>query len=267
MSQEQPFLQQVRDTSNTTLDVLLSNIATSIGVAYGAANTASSAAATALAVGQAAYAQANAAFAQANVGISIAESAYGQANTATSAAATALSVAEAAYTTANVGVSNSGVTAGTYGSGSAIPVFNVDSRGRVTAISTATYNLFTAGSDGIVPASGGGTLNFLRADRTWAPPLFATSQTLSANGNIQLAGGLVFQWGQFASSVNGGSAIQNNNFSLAFNNNCLFCTMVANGAVPIEVITFNRTTMTWAPSFGGGAAGAVSLVRYFAVGF
>lgn len=34
---------------------------------------------------------------------------------------------------------------------------------------TLTANQFTAGSPGVVPASGGGTSNFLRADGTWTP--------------------------------------------------------------------------------------------------
>jgi hypothetical protein len=35
---------------------------------------------------------------------------------------------------------------------------------------TAVLNLFTSTLQGLVPASGGGTTNFLRADGTWAPP-------------------------------------------------------------------------------------------------
>lgn len=295
MSQELPYLQQIRDTSNTSLDILLANINTAIGVAYGAANVG-------ISIGQAAYGQANLAYAAGNSGISqaqgalaVGQAAYGQANAASSLAATALSVgqtaygqanlayaaansgisqaqnalavAEAAFATANSGVAASGVTAGNYGSGSAIPVFNVDSRGRITAITTAPYNTFTPSSSGIVPASGGIAGQFLASDATFKVPAFASSQTLTANGNIQLAGGLTLQWGQFASSVNGGSPIQTTPFSLTFNNGTLFVVAVANGAVPIEVLSFTRSQFLWAPSFGGGAAGAVSAVRYFAIGF
>jgi hypothetical protein len=267
MSQELPFLQQVRNTANVTLDVLLSNLSANIGTAFDAANAAASAAATSLSVAEAAYAQAN-------VGIAIGEEAYAAGNTgisnaaaAAAAAAGALVVAENAYATANIGVSNSGVTAGTYGSGSAIPVFTVDSRGRLLAVSTTPYNTFTTSSSGIVPPSGGIAGQFLASDATFKAPAIASSQSLTANGNIQLSTGLTLQWGQFASTVNGGSPIQTTPFSFTFPNNCLFCILVANGSVPIETLSFTRSQVVWAPSFGGGAAGAVSLVRYLAVGF
>jgi hypothetical protein len=46
-----------------------------------------------------------------------------------------------------------------------------------TAESTAILDLFTPTLQGLVPASGGGTVNFLRADGTWAPPSATGSQT------------------------------------------------------------------------------------------
>lgn len=36
-------------------------------------------------------------------------------------------------------------------------------------LASSAFDVFTASSDGLVPASGGGTSNFLRADGTWAP--------------------------------------------------------------------------------------------------
>ncbi len=45
----------------------------------------------------------------------------------------------------------------------------IDIAARV-ATATAALTLFTDILDGIVPASGGGTTNFLRADGTWAAP-------------------------------------------------------------------------------------------------
>lgn len=44
---------------------------------------------------------------------------------------------------------------------------------------TALLDAFTSGAKGLAPASGGGTINFLRADGTWAAP--ATVAALSAN--------------------------------------------------------------------------------------
>jgi hypothetical protein len=43
---------------------------------------------------------------------------------------------------------------------------------------TAALNLFTPTLQGLVPASGGGTTNFLRADGTFAPPPSASSRTV-----------------------------------------------------------------------------------------
>jgi hypothetical protein len=42
--------------------------------------------------------------------------------------------------------------------------------GDLTADRTLTISTFASGARGVVPASGGGTVNFLRADGTWAAP-------------------------------------------------------------------------------------------------
>lgn len=47
-----------------------------------------------------------------------------------------------------------------------------------------TNNVFSTGAAGIVPASGGGTTNYLRADGTWAAPTGGTGATLSANNTF-----------------------------------------------------------------------------------
>jgi hypothetical protein len=48
---------------------------------------------------------------------------------------------------------------------------------------TATLNTFTSGLKGLVPASGGGTANFLRADGTWA----AAGSAVGSDGSVQIA--------------------------------------------------------------------------------
>lgn len=74
---------------------------------------------------------------------------------------------------------------------------------------TADLNLFTSSLQGLVPGSGGGTSNFLRADGTWAAPSGTgvssigtiNSQTPSANGLV-ISGTTLY--GQYASTSNPG---------------------------------------------------------------
>ena len=126
MSQNEPYLQQIRNTANVTLDVILAGMAAVTSNAYAEANAAyllaqsggtnaNTGVALALSTGQAAYNQANLAYAQANTaeidaqsGISLAKVAYGQANNAYSAANTAetdaqsgIALAKVAYSQAN----------------------------------------------------------------------------------------------------------------------------------------------------------------------
>jgi hypothetical protein len=266
MSQQEPFLQQIRNTANVTLDVLLSNLSANIGTAYGQANTAYGAANSAYSVATAAYAAANAAASAAATAQSTAQAAYAAANNGINNAATALAVAEAAYAVANTGVSNSGATAGSYGNGSAIPVFTVDARGRITAVSTTALSQFTSSGRGVVPASGGGTTNFLRADGTWIAPLIQTSQTLAANGIIELSSGLILQWGQFASAPGGEGPVKINNFNTSFPNNSFFVTLTPNGATPCYVNSSNANAFIWSTSYSGGAI-TTSAIKYFAIGY
>ena len=55
------------------------------------------------------------------------------------------------------------------------------------AQATAALNLFTSSLQGLAPASGGGTTNFLRADGTWAAPAGSgtvTSVTFTGDGTV-----------------------------------------------------------------------------------
>ena len=55
---------------------------------------------------------------------------------------------------------------GTYSAAISVSGGPVTSSGTITV----TPNLFTSSDPGVVPASGGGTSNYLRADGTWATP-------------------------------------------------------------------------------------------------
>src|ERR1035437_2517684 len=49
---------------------------------------------------------------------------------------------------------------------------------------TAMLNLFTSTLQGLVPASGGGTVNFLRADATWGAPPGSTPSAPTSIGAL-----------------------------------------------------------------------------------
>lgn len=51
---------------------------------------------------------------------------------------------------------------------------------------TTIPNAFTSSLKGLAPASGGGTVNFLRADATWAQPSYALLNTLTASASSVL---------------------------------------------------------------------------------
>lgn len=58
---------------------------------------------------------------------------------------------------------------------------------------TALINAFTSSLAGAVPASGGGTTNFLRADATWAAPPTPSTATTTARGIATLAACAILQ--------------------------------------------------------------------------
>lgn len=80
------------------------------------------------------------------------------------------------------------------------------------AQAVAILPVFTSGAQGVVPASGGGTANFLRADGTWQQPTLGSSVT--GNGYYKYPGGLIMQWGAFNTTTNAGT--QAVTFPIAF---------------------------------------------------
>lgn len=102
-------------------------------------------------------------------------------------------------TVTSVGVSSNGTYAGSLTIGSS----PVTSSGTITI----TPNVFTAGVPGVVPLSGGGTSNFLRADGTWATPPTGSGTVTSvgvssANAAITVSGSPVTSSGTITITPN-----------------------------------------------------------------
>lgn len=56
---------------------------------------------------------------------------------------------------------------------------------------TSKLNTFTSSLQGVVPGSGGGTTNFLRADGTWAAPPTGATPALVYLGTVTVSGGAI----------------------------------------------------------------------------
>jgi len=116
----------------------------------------------------------------------------------------------------NVGLSltSTGVTANTYGSGTAIPVITVDAKGRITNVTTAsassTINL--AGTSGTGSVSGGGTLTFASTNGITATASGSTI-TISDPQDIRTSASPTFAGGTFNGNVTRSSRPLITNFS------------------------------------------------------
>jgi hypothetical protein len=96
----------------------------------------------------------------------------------------------------SVTLANSGVTSGTYGSATQVPVFTVDSKGRVTGVTNTSINLISSLSglsdvtittpvDGqILRYSGGGTNKWVNV----TPNFLTANQTITVSGDITGSG-------------------------------------------------------------------------------
>lgn len=95
-----------------------------------------------------------------------------------------------------VTLANSGVTAGTYGSATQVPVFTVDAKGRVTGVTNTAINLISALSglsdvtittpaDGqLLRYTGGGTNKWVN----WTPNYITGNQTITVSGDATGSG-------------------------------------------------------------------------------
>lgn len=95
-----------------------------------------------------------------------------------------------------VTLANSGVTAGTYGSATQVPVFTVDAKGRVTGVTNTAINLISALSglsdvtittpaDGqLLRYTGGGTNKWVN----WTPNYITANQTITVSGDATGSG-------------------------------------------------------------------------------
>ncbi|HMP28874.1 MAG TPA: hypothetical protein PKD85_04700, partial [Saprospiraceae bacterium] len=78
-----------------------------------------------------------------------------------------------------------------------------------TAQTTAMLDLFTSTLKGLVPSSGGGTSNFLRADGTWTAPPGAGGSPGGANTNVQYNNGGTFGGSNAFNFVGGANPVVN----------------------------------------------------------
>jgi hypothetical protein len=122
--------------------------------AFATANTADQKAVSAGVYANSAFNAANTADQRAVTSGDYANSAYTQANTATT-------LAQAAFNVANTDVTTVSATAGSYGSATAVPTFNLEANGRISSITTTTIALdassITSGTLGVARGGTGNT--------------------------------------------------------------------------------------------------------------
>lgn len=260
MSTEMPFFQQIRNTANVSLDIVLDAVNTNIGLAYTQASNAYTQANNGVGTAQAAFAQANLAYTQANTATAVGQAAFAEANTAAAAAATASSAAAAAQTTANQGISATGVAAGSYGTGTRIAAFTVGANGRLSQANTIAIPQFSTSTDGLVKAPASAANNiYLNAAGNFTAPFGGGDQSIAATGWTTLPGGLLLQWGSFNAPGGVSGTI---GFPKGFPVSCF----------QVQATLFNQTgTEFWSvQSFTAGGFTYYSnnsgLVYYFAIG-
>jgi hypothetical protein len=104
----------------------------------------------------------------------------------------------------NVGLTltSTGVTAGNYGSATAIPTIVIDAKGRISSITTnaASSTITLAGTTGTGSVSGGGTLTFAGSNG-FTISASGSTITLSEPQNLQTSASPTFAGGSFTGNV------------------------------------------------------------------
>ncbi len=139
-------------------------------------------------------------------------------------------------------LANSGVSAGTYGAATTVPVINVNAKGLITGAANTAIPVFGGSTPGLVPTSPGGTVNSLLANGTWGVP--SGSSSVAANGHTTLPGGIILQWGFRAYT---GSSPQSVTFPIAFPTAVFSATVTpfnASGNESFGLGGLNTTTLT-----------------------
>ena len=134
----------------------------------------------------------------------------------------------------------------------------------------ASSSLFTATTNGIVPASGGGTTNFLRADGIWAAPPGSGGVSDGDKGDITVSGGGTV-WTIDAATITVANLAPDVTAVLSGKSNVghthdaseIVTGTVATarlGSGTANATTFLRGDQTWAvPATGSGAQGSATI--------
>lgn len=117
---------------------------------------------------------------------------------------------------------------------------------------TALLNPFSSSLKGLVPASGGGTTNFLRADGSWAVPPGGTGCTLSVTANNGLTAG-TNPFTCTTTTTLGLAPIANNNVLGNISGSTAAPTNLTQAQLTALVNIFTSTLSGAVPSSGGGS--------------
>ncbi len=126
---------------------------------------------------------------------------------------------------------------------------------------TAMLDPFSSTLKGVVPASGGGSTNYLRADGTWAPPGFG-----NLSGEVTSVGSATTIATQNSSFWAGKISDETGTGVLVFNNSPSITSPVINNIAPSTNFTLTQNLVSPVTSVGAGAVANTLYLRTGAVG-